>query len=329
MVDVAARAGVSYQTVSRVVNGHPSVAIETRRRVEEAIEALEFRPNGAARALVTGQGSTVAVMASNTTLYGYAAILEGIEQAARQSGSTTTITVLDRDEPEDIAFAVRQILAQPLMGVIGLTHDHIGLAAMRLVPASVVGVGAGGSGSETRVQVTLEERKGAAMATQHLLDLGHRTVHHVAIPNDLHVTERSLGWGEALRAAGREAPEVIRATWLPGSGYEAGLELGRRGDVTAVLAGNDDLAVGVIRGLFDAGRRVPDDVSVVGFDDQPYTAYLRPTLTTVRQDFREMGRTAVALLREEFASPAPGRRCAVLGTELVVRESTAPPPPAA
>jgi DNA-binding LacI/PurR family transcriptional regulator len=325
MAEVGARAGVSYQTVSRVVNGHPSVAIATRKRVEAAMAELEFRPNGAARALVTGRGTTVAVLTSNTTLYGYAGTIEGIEQAARLSGLTTTITVLDHEDPEKFARTIGQVLAQPLAGVVALTHDETGMLALDLVPPSVVSVGVGGSGSAHRPHAILDERGGAAAATRHLLDLGHRTVEHLAIPNQKDMSARERGWSEALRLAGREVPEAISASWLPSSGYEVGRRLGERTDVTAVLAGNDDLALGLIRGLFDSGRRVPEDVSVIGFDDQPFTAFLRPALSTVRQNFPDLGRTAVALLREQFEPGNERQRPTLLSTQLVLRESTAPP----
>lgn len=228
MVDVAALAGVSYQTVSRVVNGHPSVALATRQRVEAAIEELKFRPNGAARALVTGRGTTIAVLASNTTLYGYAGTLDGIEQAARLSGLTAMITVLDQAAPDEVARAVSQVLTQPLAGVIALTHDEIGILALDLIPSSVSSVGVGGSGSATRAHAVLDERSGATEATRHLLELGHRTVDHVAIPNETEMSMRAVGWSEALRAAGAPMPDALGASWLPSSGYEAGLLLGQR-----------------------------------------------------------------------------------------------------
>lgn len=323
MVEVAALAGVSYQTVSRVVNDHPSVAPETRRRVQSAIEQLGFRPNHSARALVTGRGSTIAVFASNTTLYGFARTLEGIEQAARQSALTAMITVLDQNAPDEVARAVNAALAHPLAGVIALSNDEIGRVALDLVPTSVPSVGVGGPSSPARGRVMLDEHSSGKAATQHLLDLGHRTVHHIAIPGK---SRRGMGWREALQEAGSEIPEVLGASWLPRTGYEVGRRLGSRADVTAVFAGNDDLAVGLIRGLFDSGRLVPDDVSVIGFDGQPFTEFLRPALTTVNQNFVELGRTAVALLQDRLADPTGRQLDMIIATELVLRESTAPPP---
>lgn len=326
MIDVAALAGVSYQTVSRVVNDHPAVAEETRQRILSAIQELGYHPNSAARTLRTGRGSTIAVFASNTSLYGYAGIAEGVEEAARQAGLGVSITVLKADHPADIERIARQALTQPLAGVISLTHDAAGRAALDLVPDGVPAVGVGGSRAGSRPRALLDERAGAAEATRFLLDLGHRTVHHVRVPNEGGPGERSTGWAEALRAAHRRVPTAVQATWEARSGYEAGIALAERKGVTAVLCGNDELAIGVVRGLFDRGRRVPDDVSVVGFDDQPFAEFVRPALTTVRQRFPDLGRTAVGLLLAQAEDRTSDAVTSVAGTELVVRESTAPPP---
>lgn len=325
MIDVAALAGVSYQTVSRVVNRHPSVAQATRRRVQDAIAHLEYQPNGAARALVTGRGSTVAVFTGNTTLYGAAGMLEGIEDGATAAGLSVTITVLRDETAEAVARICRRVLAQPLAGTVSLTQDSVGRLALAAVPASVPSVGVGGSPVSERALAVVDERAGAAEATRHLLSLGHRTVHHVAIPHESRPGDRSTGWREALVQAGRRVPAVVQATWSARSGYDAGVVLARRRGVTAVLCGNDELAVGVVRALFDSGRRVPEDVSVVGFDDQPLAAFTRPALTTVRQDFPELGREAMTLLRLQIdGGTAVGT--SVARAELVIRESTAPPP---
>lgn len=323
MVDVAAQAGVSYQTVSRVVNGHPSVAEETRRRVQAVIDNLQFRPNNAARALVTGRGTTIAVFAGNTTLFGYAGTLEGIEQAARASGLTVMITVLDQATPEEMRAAVIAATTQPLAGVICLTHDSAGRRALELVPRGLSAIGVGGVTGAGHACAVVAEREGASAATAHLLELGHQTVHHVAIPSEDGEATRARGWRETLQAVHRRVPAMVKATWLPRSGYEAGLLLGRRRGATAILAGNDDLAVGLIRGLFDSGLRVPEDVSVVGFDNQPFTEFTRPALTTVQQSFPDIGRAAVGLLQSRIADPTLAPETVSVPAPLVVRESTA------
>lgn len=325
MTDVAALAGVSYQTVSRVVNDSPSVADGTRERVLAAIAELNYHPNGAARALVTGRGSTIAVFASNTTLYGYAGIIEGIEDAARRAGLTVTIAVLKEVAATDVEQLARQTLAQPLAGAIALTHDAIGRRALDVVPDAMPAVAVGGSPATARPRAVLDERGGAVKATRYLLELGHRTVHHVLIPNEAGPADRTVGWCSSLRAARRRVPAVIQSSWEARSGYEAGVALAGRRDVTAILCGNDELAIGVIRGLFDNGKRVPEDVSVVGFDDQPFAAFMRPSLTTVCQRFPDLGRTAVELLTAQTRVGATGLH-SVVTTDLVIRESAAPPP---
>jgi DNA-binding LacI/PurR family transcriptional regulator len=157
--------------------------------------------------------------------------------------------------------------------------------------------------------------------TNHLLSLGHRTVHHVAVPTMGKQSGRTEGWKSALTAAGVEIPPALHATWDPLSGYKAGEELARRDDVTAVFCGNDDVAIGVMRALLDHGIRVPEDVSVVGFDDQPHVALWRPALTTVRQDFVDLGERAFKLL----SAAIEGNEVPATSTvkpELVVRAST-------
>jgi DNA-binding LacI/PurR family transcriptional regulator len=148
----------------------------------------------------------------------------------------------------------------------------------------------------------------------------------VRVPNESGPSARSTGWAEALRAAHRRVPAAVQATWEARSGYAAGVVLAGRKGVTAVLCGNDELAIGVVRALHDHGLRVPEDVSVIGFDDQPFAEFMRPALTTVRQRFPDLGRTAVGLLLAQMEDRPEGAGTSTAGTELVVRESTAPPP---
>ncbi|GAB7190689.1 LacI family DNA-binding transcriptional regulator [Kineococcus sp. NUM-3379] len=326
MTDVANLAGVSYQTVSRVVNSQGPVAESTRARVLAAIAELGYHPNSAARALVTGRGRTVAVLASNTALYGYAYALQGIEEAARDADLDVVITVLGSTSEAEVRATTARVLAQPLAGVISLTHDDAGTQALDAVPAGVTAIGVGGTGTGPgrRLYARLDEHGGAVAATRYLLELGHATVHHIALPNS-EVTDRGTGWLQVLREEGRAVPEPLQGTWHPESAYRRGAELAARPDVTAVLCGNDQLCVGLLRALTDAGRRVPEDVSVIGFDDEPWAGFLRPSLTTVRQDFAEIGRRSVALLLAQLAGRGD-TRSELVPTTLVVRESTAPPP---
>jgi DNA-binding LacI/PurR family transcriptional regulator len=325
ITDVARASGVSYQTVSRVINDRRRVHPETRARVLAAVQALGYRPNSAARTLVTGRASTIAVLASNTSLYGYTHTLEGIEDAAWAAGYTVTVAVLQSVDRSLRTDAVDRLLSQPLAGLIAFTHDELTEAAVERLPGSMTVVTAFGSGAGGRCHVYIDEEDGARSATTYLLELGHRTVHHVTVPS-LVPAGRSVGWRTALERAGAPVPDPIPATWLPDSGYDAGLALAREPDVTAVLAFNDDLATGIIRALVDSDLDVPGDVSVIGFDDTPVAAYGRPSLTTVAQDFVELGRHAFDLLRAQLEPAHRPAVPAVRPARLVVRESTAPPP---
>ncbi|MDI6103676.1 LacI family DNA-binding transcriptional regulator [Actinoplanes sp. NEAU-A12] len=325
--DVAATAGVSYQTVSRVLNESPRVRPDTRRLVLDAIDRLGYRPNRAARALGLGRANAVTVVTSDTMLYGYASTLRGIEEAARQTGMAVGVRVVESDRPADVRQTVEHVSDQGAGGVVVIAFDAAGAQVLRELPAGVSAVAAteaGGIPGCERTMIFLDERQAAADATRHLLSLGHRTVHHVAIPSETGRSARQVGWRDALESAGVAVPEILPVDWSPGSAYTAGRRLAADRDVTAVLCGNDDAALAVRRALYEAGRDVPGDVSVVGFDDVPGVAYWTPALTTVRMDFVGLGRACLAaLLDEPGGDPRPG--AAPEAPRLVVRESSAPP----
>ncbi|ONI80119.1 transcriptional regulator [Saccharothrix sp. ALI-22-I] len=325
--DVAAAAGVSYQTVSRVLNDSPNVNPDTRRVVLGVIERLGYRPNRAARALGSGRSSAVTVVIANTTLYGYASTLQGIEEAARLKGLAVGVRVVESDRPVDVRHAVEYVSDPNAGGIVVIAFDAAGAGVLRALPADVPAVAAteaGGLTDTPRSMIYLDERQAAADATKYLLSLGHRTVHHVAIPSETGTSARQAGWRDTLERAGAPVPEVVPAGWDVRSAYLAGRGLAADPDVTAILCGNDDTAMAVRRALHEAGRDVPGDVSIVGFDDVPGAAYWTPALTTVRMDFVALGHACLAAIVAEVTGlPQPAVELAP--PSLVVRESTAPP----
>ena len=330
IADVARLAGVSVPTVSRVLTGSTPVSEDKRTRIMAAIRELGYRPNAAARALVSGRQSMIAVVSGNTTRYGYAMTIQGIEEAARAAGYLVVITVVDAPDESTVSTTVDLVLGQPVAGVVVLAFDEAGILAKSAFPQTipVVSAVAVGDPAASEPQAFLDDRLAAKEATEYLLGLGHATVHHVSVPQAIPRMGRTLGWEDALTEAGIEIPEIIAADWEPASGREVGLQLAHRPDVTAVICGNDEVAIGVIRGLHEAGKRVPDDVSVVGFDDSPLAAVAIPSLTTVAQDFIGLGHRAFGQLNRMITTgDAPMFSAAA--PHLVVRESTAPPSAAA
>ncbi|MEU7834391.1 MULTISPECIES: LacI family DNA-binding transcriptional regulator [unclassified Nonomuraea] len=325
--DVARLAGVSQQTVSRVINDKTRVSESTRAKVMRVIAELGYRPNRFARTLAGGPVSWVTVLTSDTALFGAAATLRGIEEAARAAGFSVGISVLEPGASNDIALR----LNRPQEPVMVIAYDGPGVRALRALPPDVLVTAAverpdNGSGDDSW-QVWLDDRAAAAHATRHLLSLGHKTVHYVAIPSSTSaLSQRTRGWQDALRATGRPLPEPLRAGWTPRSGYLAVRSLLADHSVTAILCGNDDLALGVMRAAREAGRDIPGDLSVVGFDDTPASAYLHPSLTTVRLDFEGLGRACFGLLLRRLQPEAALSLPTWNEPELIARESSGPSP---
>lgn len=290
----------------------------------DAIAELGYRPNGAARALIRGHQSVIAVLASATTRYGYASTIQGIEEAARVAGFIVMITVIESDEPQVVKESVDLALANPVSGVIVLKFDPAGIVALRQLPPGLPVVAAAGSRGSSVPHAVLDDTPAAVEATEYLLGLGHRTVHHVAIPSAGRRSGRAAGWHKALERAGTEIPDMFQAGWDPHDAYEIGLDLAHRKDVTAVLCGNDELAIGLMRALHEQGRRVPEDISVMGFDGHPLGAMWAPALTTVEQDFVDLGRRAFSQVAALLGEGHPPQNTSSK-PRLVIRESTAPP----
>jgi DNA-binding LacI/PurR family transcriptional regulator len=330
MADVARLAGVSHQTVSRVLNDHPNVKPATRGRVRAAIEELAYRRNSTARALATSRTQILGVVAIDSTLYGPASTLFAIEQAAREAHYFVSIVSLKTINRETIRRAFEYLAEQSVDGLVVIAPWWSAAEALADLPGDLPVVVVEGGHAPGLPVVCVDQFGGGLVATRHLLELGHRTVWHVAGPQDwLEAGGRVQGWRGALEAAGAEVPEMLCGDWSPDSGYRAGLSLvARRREVTAVFVANDQMALGLLSAFREAGIEVPADISVVGFDDIPESAYFAPPLTTIRQEFSKVGRACMGLLLDRLdGGPVPDGPPTrlVVPAALVERASAGPP----
>ncbi len=324
--DVASLAGVSHQTVSRVINNNERVSPETRDRVLAAIERLGYKPNAIARFMAKGRTRSLACLSPNLTDYTFACIIEGAEIEARQS-NYFLITASAPDEDTFRCLVEELIASRRTEGLLVINPyiDGRCLSLPQNVPIVFLGASPRGENVDS---VALDDRGAAHLAMQHLLELGHRRIALISGPRVEDCTQdRLTGYLEALRGAGVEPDPalIVEGDWSATSGFEAVAKLCDAGvNFTAVFAQNDRMAIGAIRALRERGMRIPQDVSVIGFDDLPLASYFDPPLTTMRQDMFGIGREAARLLIRALEDPASPRCQIRLPAELVVRNSTAP-----
>jgi DNA-binding LacI/PurR family transcriptional regulator len=319
MTDVARLAKVSHQTVSRVLNQPDGVRPATRERVLAAIDTLGYRRNSAARALVTGRSLTIGIVSYDATLYGPASTIDSIEKAAREAGYFVSIAAIHDLGRKSLGQAVDRLLAQAVDGVMVVAPFPVSL------PDDIPAVMLHGAPTAGTPSVSVNQELGARLATEHLLGLGHRSVWHIAGHEKwTEARRRMAGWKAALISAGAEVPKPLQGDWSAKSGYEAGLRLAEHRDVTAIFVANDHMALGVLRAMHETGRQVPDEVCIVGFDDIPEAGFLTPSLSSVRQDFTEVGRRSVALMLAQIDRGARESAKILIAPELVVRQSSSP-----
>jgi DNA-binding LacI/PurR family transcriptional regulator len=322
--DVATRAQVSYQTVSRVINADPRVAPATRARVETAIQSLGYRPNAIARSMARGRTHTLACLAPNLTDYTFACVIEGAETAARQHGYFL-LSASAPDPTEFVALTEQLVVGRRADGlmVINPYADERYTHIPPNIPTVYVGAR---PRDETVDSVALDDEGAARMATQHLIDLSHRRIALVHGPLAEDCTQdRNTGYQMALRLAGivLDPALVVEGDWSATSGYAAACRLlAGRVSFTALFAQNDRMAVGAVRSLREAGKHIPQDIAVIGFDDIPLASYFDPPLTTMRQDLFGIGREAARLLIRALEYPNAPHEHLRLPAELVVRHST-------
>ncbi len=323
IADVARLAGVSHQTVSRVLNHHPNVRELTRARVLAIIDQLGYRPNTAARALASGRSKTLGVVALDSTLFGPASTLWGIERAARRAGYFVSVVSVRSIDRQSVREAVRQLTDQSVEGLAVIAPFTSAPDALAQLQTGMPVVAVEGDPEGEVPVVTVDQFEGARLATEHLLAVGHATVFHIAGPPDWHEAGgRIAGWRAALGDAHADVTPPLSGDWSARSGYEAGQVLAQIPDATAIFAANDHMALGVLRALYERDRRVPEDVAVVGFDDTAESGYYIPPLTTVRQDFAGVGRAVVQLLVELLNSGSRSSDRVVIKPKLVCRRSS-------
>lgn len=321
--DVAERAEVSVASVSRVLNGAGPVTEATRQRVLEAVEALQYVPHSGARSLSTSRTNTVGVILPD--LYGeyFSELIRGMDLAARALGYHLIVSS-SHDDAAEASAAIRSMRGR-VDGLIVLS-PHLGAAnlASGLAGRTPILLMNGGGSDADRPSIIVDNHGGAVAAVEHLVALGRRRIAHIAGPaGNLDAEARMAGYMEAMAAAGLPT-SVVDGAFTKASGHEAGealAALAERPD--AVFAANDNMAVGAMLALQEAGLRVPEDVALVGFDDIPLASLVRPGLTTLKIQIAETGRNALVRLVKLIGSPGDVA-CEVVRPELVVRASTHP-----
>lgn len=325
LMDVAREAGVSAQTVSRVATGKNVVRPQTREKVITAMRRLGYRPNGAARALKLGRYRSIGVIMFSLSSYGNMRTLEAIADEASHAGYSLTLIPLETATEASVSGAFARLNEQAVDGIVILIEAHLINESDIELPPGMPVVIVDSSAHFDQPVVDTDQAQGARLATEYLLSLGHRTVWHVTGPEESYSAQRRRdSWEATLRSYDAPVPEVLVGDWSTHSGYLAGQQLLSHPDLTAVFVANDQMALGVMHALHEAGRRIPEDVSVVGFDDTPESERYWPALTTVRQHFDQVGVAALkALVAAIDDDPAPDG--ALVPTELIVRSSAAAP----
>lgn len=320
--DVARLAGVSHQTVSRVINELPNVRPATRDRVQKAISQLNYSPSPAARALVTRRTRTIGLIVPGTADYGPASIMMHFNLAARSARYSVETVALPGPDPAAVRDVVEALLRQRVDVIVLIVDDVAVLDVVRGLEFGIPFVAVAASARRGPSIVSIDQYRGARAAVRHLVELGHRRILHVSgPPQATDALERLRGWKDELAAHRLELIDPIPGDWSAASGYDVGRSLDV-GSATALFVANDHMAIGVLSALRERGIEVPRDLSVVAFDDLPESAYLYPPLTTVRQDFAALGGLIMQKVLLMVEEPETATESTPLPTTLIVRSST-------
>jgi len=322
---VASVAGVSHMTVSRVLNNHPNIRPDTRRRVLEVIEELNYRPNSAARALATQRNRRIGVLVEASSAYGPTSTLRGLELAAGEADySVTSVSLRPEDtmSPQD---AVERLTDQGVDALCVIAPRSTSIAALRKLVIGVPVLVVKADGDSQFMTLSVDQQLGTSLVVDHLAQLGHRDILHLSGPLDwLDARSRERAFHVRSREWKLRERPIVVGDWTADFAYDYAMGLKRRPEYTAVFAANDEMALGLVHGFTQRGVDVPGELSIVGFDSIPLSAHFLPPLTTVRQDFHAVGARALEIL----VAAAEGREVpqrTKLPVELVVRASTGVP----
>ncbi len=322
---VASVAGVSHMTVSRVLNDYPGIRDVTRQRVLDAIEQLNFRPNSAARALATHRNRRIGVLLEGTSAFGPTSALRCLELAAGKSEYSVTSVTINPEDGATPQWAADQLVAQGVDAICVIAPRSSSVAALRKVVVGLPILVIKSDADPHGLTLSVDQGMGTGLVVDHLVQLGHRDILHVSGPLDwldARVRERAF----QARCKAWHLPErpIVVGDWTAEFAYDFARGLKRRPEYTAIFAANDETALGLIHGFTERAIHVPEELSIVGFDDIPLAAHFLPPLTTVRQDFHEMGARALDMLVAAVEGKETPRQSRV-PVELVVRQSTAAP----
>ncbi len=331
---VARESGVSVQTVSRVINNHPDVSPETRKRVEKVARRLMYRPSHIARTLIQGRSCTLGVVGTGLEYYGPSRTLAGIQKQAEELGYISLLALVHQPDQMNVEKLIDELLSRHVDGIvwavpeIAANRDWIKQEINRF-PVPVVFLNM--EPHPDLFVVAVDNRKGGYMVTRHLIDKGYRRIGLIAGPLEWwEARQRKLGWQDALGQVGIAIQEnrIVEGNWSPASGERAMRQLITQSpDIHAVFVTNDQMALGALRAARELGRQIPQDIAMVGFDDIPESAYFHPSLSTVKQDTDELGSRAVKELVHLVEATQQGAerinpKTVLLQPQLIVRESS-------
>jgi DNA-binding LacI/PurR family transcriptional regulator len=323
--NVAALSGVSFQTVSKVINGRPDVSDATRKRIQKVMKTIGFRPNMTARQLVSQCSTTVGLVAFATGYYGPGQIMVHSEQSVKELGFSFMFSAIVEESIQEIRRAVSELCAYQVRGILIHLPLQVDLRDLEEACRNVPLVAMDSDLGFKAASIVIDHESGSRMATRHLIDLGHEKIAHLQGPPGWRASKfRHAGWLKEIKANRLPPGPIVSGNWSAESGFEAAkiLIANHWGRFTAIVVANDQMALGAIRAFQESGIRIPEDISLVGFDDIPEAGFFGPALTTIRQDFATLVKLAITRLVEQLNGIRPDLRTSVIEPAFIERKST-------